>query len=390
AAPASAEDSWDAQAASGAAAPDDSLAAEAPPAIAAPASAEDSWDAQAASGAAAPDDSLAAEAPLEAHAVLQAASAGESRAAEASAAPEDAFAAGAAPKASGAAAASPQASGGLAEGGGGEVPPVLEPIGDGDAEGGPAAGGRGASGEVLEPTPGVDRTKFLESLMDDSDSVPRKVELDLDGIFDQARKEADELSPDSTHTPVTAPLPQDPDEEEESAQPPPSAPATPRKVSKFKLMFLVVPVALGALGLLFGIYQIFIKSEPPPETPALVISPEALVDTREAVPGELTLGRFLLSLEQAEGEPSAVAELEIILHFHDAADEWRLNANMVILRDAIFRLAKSRGSGILRDPAQRRQLQADLLATLNALPQFRTDQEHQFLTYVQISLLKKV
>jgi flagellar basal body-associated protein FliL len=238
----------------------------------------------------------------------------------------------------------------------------------------------------------VDRTRFLESLMEDGDNVPQKVELDLDGIFDQARKEADELTPDSTRTPVTAPLPQDQELDPDMPAPPPEPLKEPtaRKVSKFKLLFLVVPVALGALGLLFGIYQIFIKSPPPPPAPELVISPQALRDTRDPVPGEMTLGRFTLTLDAAGGEGPAVAELEIILHYHDTLDERVIRANMIYLRDVIFRIAKSRGAGILKDPAQRRQLQADLLATLNDLPHFRTDQEHQFLTYVQISVLKRV
>jgi flagellar basal body-associated protein FliL len=279
------------------------------------------------------------------------------------------------------------------------LPPRLVPLDDPDELSGTglpparAASGAGASGPdgtVLPPGAGVDRTRFLESLLEDGETVPQKVELDLDGIFDQARKEADELSPDSTRTPVTAPLPQDLDFEMPAPPPEPLKEPLARKVSKFKLLFLVVPVALGALGLLFGIYQIFIKSPPAPPVPDVVISPQELMDTRDPVPGEMTLGRFTLTLDAAGNDGPAVAELEIILHYHDTADERVIRANMIYLRDVIFRIAKRRGSGILKDPAQRRQLQADLLATLNDLPHFRTDQEHQFLTYVQISLLRRV
>jgi flagellar basal body-associated protein FliL len=266
---------------------------------------------------------------------------------------------------------------------------------DGSAEG-PSDGSFDGSSELGGEAVGeVDRTRFLESLLDEGENVPRKVELDLDGIFDQARKEADELAPDSTRTPVTAPLPPDPEEEasesaEPAPEPEPAGPPALRKVSKFKLLFLVVPVAVGALGLLWGIYQFFIKSPVEPPAPVVVITPETLVDTREPVPGEMNLGRFLLTLDaEGDGEP-AVAMLEIILHYHDTVDEQKINANMVILRDTIFRITQNRGARILKDPAMRRQLQADLLATLNSLPPFRTDQEHQFLTYVQISMLKGV
>jgi flagellar basal body-associated protein FliL len=236
----------------------------------------------------------------------------------------------------------------------------------------------------------VNRTRFLESLLEDGETVPQKVELDLDGIFDQARKEADELTPDSTRTPVTAPLPPDPDPDEPAPPPEPLSPPTQKKVSKFKLLSLVLPVTLGAIGLMLGVYQIFIKGAPSQEGAGLVITPESLVDDREPVPGELTLERFLLTLDPVGEEGPAVAMLEIILHYHDAPDEQIIKANMVLLRDAIFRITKRRGAGILKDPAQRRQLQADLLVTLNDLPAFRTDQEHQFLTYVQISVLKRV
>jgi flagellar basal body-associated protein FliL len=261
------------------------------------------------------------------------------------------------------------------------VPPRHEP-----ADPGPKADGGGGAIEK------VDRTRFLESLGDGGDAVPQKVELDLDGIFDQARKEADELKPDSTSMPVTAPLPEDPDDYAPAPPPEPLAAPTVRKVSKFKLLFLIVPVAVGALGLLFGIYQIFLKDRDgaPEPAPGVVITPEALVDTREPVPGEMPLGRFMLTLDASGGEGPAVAQMEIILHYHDTGDERVIRANMVFLRDAIFRITKSRGAGILKDPAQRRQLQADLLATLNELPAFRTDQEHRCLTYVQISLLKGV
>jgi hypothetical protein len=235
----------------------------------------------------------------------------------------------------------------------------------------------------------VDRTRFLESLGEDGETVPQKVELDLDGIFDQARREAEELTPDSTHMPVTAPLPPVPDEDVPAPPPEPLSPPTVKKVSKFKLLFLVGTMALGTLGLLFAIYQIFIKGTREPESPPLVITPETLVDSREPEPGEMTLGRFRLTLDAGEGDTPTVAELEIILHYHDTGDEDIIMANMVILRDAIYRISKRRGSGILKDPAQRRQLQADLLATLNDLPPFRTDQESRFLTYVQISFLRR-
>jgi hypothetical protein len=240
----------------------------------------------------------------------------------------------------------------------------------------------------------VDRTRFLESLMEDGEKVPRKVELDLDGIFSQAQKEAEKLSPDSTHSPETPPLPPmetDPD----MPAPPPEPLSEPkvRKVSKFKLLFLLLPIIVGALALMFGIYEIFIKSPPKVETPLIVLDPDA---KRELVPGEMTLQSFYFTLEGSEEDPSpAVTELEIILHYHDQDDVALINDNLVTLRDMIFRIAKANGKTLLSDPDLRRKLQADLLSTLHEQPFLKNHkgadgEESRVLTYVQISRLRKV
>ncbi|MDR1167072.1 MAG: hypothetical protein LBO66_14620 [Deltaproteobacteria bacterium] len=245
-----------------------------------------------------------------------------------------------------------------------------------------------------EGTGDEDRTRFLESLIDGSDeAVPRKVELDLDGIFDQAKKEAESLSPDETRTPVTAPLPpQEPERDPEEPAPPPEplAPPTVRKVSKFKLLFMLGPIVLGALALLVGVYQIFLKSDPQPADQDLLILTDPLERARDPEPGEMTLDRFRMTLDGAQDSPPAVAEIEFILHYHDAPDAFVIQNNLIEIRDIIFRVTKAQNQALLNTPSIRRQLQADLLSTLNDLPPLKGDQESQVLTYVQISVLRKI
>jgi flagellar basal body-associated protein FliL len=236
----------------------------------------------------------------------------------------------------------------------------------------------------------VDRTRFLESLLEEGEKVPRKVELDLDGIFTQAKEEADKLTPDSTHTPQSVPvLP--PMEDDETPVPPPEPLVEPRvrKVSKFKLLFLIAPIVVGVLGLAIGIYEIFIKSPPQVLTPLIVLDPNQKLDP---VPAEMTLDSFYLSLDDPQSSNPSVAELEIILHYNDSLDAHVINQNMVVLRDFIFRISKSTGSSLLSDPNVRRQLQADLLTTLNELPFFKSNEEEErtVLSYVQISRLRKI
>jgi hypothetical protein len=177
--------------------------------------------------------------------------------------------------------------------------------------------------------------------------------------------------------------------------PPPEPLSEPkvRKVSKFKLLFLLLPIIVGALALLFGVYEIFIKSPPKVETPLIILDLDA---KRELIPGEMTLQSFYFTLEGARDDPSpAVTELEIILHYHDQDDVAIINKNLVALRDMIFRIAKANGKNLLTDANLRRKLQADLLFTLNEQPFLKNHkgadgEESRILTYVQISRLRKV
>ncbi|MDR2352936.1 MAG: hypothetical protein LBF22_07180 [Deltaproteobacteria bacterium] len=238
-----------------------------------------------------------------------------------------------------------------------------------------------------------DRTRFLESLLDGTeDTIPRKVELDLDGIFAEAKKEAEQLSPDSTHTPVTAP-PLPPEEklpDEPVFAPEPFNPPTSKKISKLKLTMMLLPVVLGVGGLFFGIFQIFFKEVPQPDPLDLLIIQSPLDRHKEPIPGEFTLASFYMTLESNDGSPPVVAEMEIILHYQDTQYSVLLEDNLVELRDVIFRISKAQGKHLLSDPTLRRQLQANLLRTLNELPFLKADQENQVLTYVQISLLRQV
>jgi hypothetical protein len=271
-----------------------------------------------------------------------------------------------------------------------EAIPEGIPEGTGTGELPPDSRGKEAPGIPKDPGEAgheVDRTRFLESLLEDGEKVPRKVELDLDGIFTQAKEEADKLSPDSTHPPVKAPSPGD-----DVPAPPPEPLSEPkvRKVSKFKFLVLIAPIVVGVLGLGIGVYEIFLKSPPKVEEPLIVIDPDF---KKEPVPGEMTLERFYLTLEDPDDVEPAVAELEIILHYRDAPDAGTIDANRVALRDMIFRITKATGKPVLTDSSVRRQLQADLLTTLNELPYLKEETENGargILTYVQISRLRKI
>ncbi|MDR2460671.1 MAG: hypothetical protein LBE38_07820 [Deltaproteobacteria bacterium] len=235
----------------------------------------------------------------------------------------------------------------------------------------------------------VDRTRFLESLLEDGEKLPRKVELDLDGIFSMAKEEAEKLSPDSTHTPQEAPPLPPVEQDDDTPAPPPEPLVEPkvRKVSKLKLLFLVLPIAVGVIGLLLGIYEIFIKKPPASEqVPLVLIDP---LDSAQE-PGDMTLERFYITLDDVDGKGPLVVELEIILFYSDRLDVGLIRSNLVTLRDIIYRITKSTGSKVLTDNNVRRQLQADLLTTLNQIIPFNETAGHQVLSFVQISSLRKI
>jgi flagellar basal body-associated protein FliL len=237
------------------------------------------------------------------------------------------------------------------------------------------------------------RNDFLKSLMDgDGDAVPQKVELDLDGIFDQARKEAEELSPEATHLPVEAPKPEepapDPSPEADLAGEAALTPAEIKKVARYKMLIVLGTLGVVVLGMLFALYRIFFRSVPPaPQVRPFVVEPDSLLSSRAPMPGEMPLGRFYLTL--GEAPDSVVVEMEITLHYHDSPDAALINSEMTLIRDLIYRLTKSLGPSLLTDSDVRRQLQADLLQTLNNLEALRSDPADPRLTYVQISLLSK-
>jgi hypothetical protein len=153
---------------------------------------------------------------------------------------------------------------------------------------------------------------------------------------------------------------------------------------------MLIPLVLGVLALVFGAWQIFFTSPPPEDELVLLAITDPLSVVREPEPGEMTLERFHLTLEGQEDRPPAVAEIEFILHYHDTPDAFIIQNNMVELRDIIFRVTKAQGQALLTNSGVRRQLQADLLSTLNELPAFKRDEENRILTYVQISVLRRV
>ena len=225
----------------------------------------------------------------------------------------------------------------------------------------------------------------------DGDVVPQKVELDLDGIFDQARKEAEQLSPDATHQPVDAPAP------EPEAAPPPAeevmdlAPLSSdgiRKVARYKMLIVLATLGVVVLGTLFALYRIFFKTVPQaPAVRPFVVEPDSLLASRAAMPGEMPLGRFFLTL--GEASEAVVVEMEITLHYHDSPDAPIIVREMTLIRDIVYRLTESFGPSLLTDSDVRRQLQGDLLQTLNNIEALRSDPADPRLTYVQITLLAK-
>jgi len=232
------------------------------------------------------------------------------------------------------------------------------------------------------------RANFLKSLLDGNDLVPQKVELDLDGIFDGAKKEAETISPDATRTPVEAPKEEAARDEPNLAAVEPLAAPVVRKVPKFKLLLLIGILFLGVGGLGFGIYRIFFKSLPPNHNEApLAVETDDLVENGEYEPGEVTLERFYINMDG--GALTGVVELEIILHYRDKRDSQVIQSEIVLIRDMIYRLAKAAGADILSKTDSRRKLQRDLFGVLNNLASFKGDLDNPRITYVQISLLRR-
>jgi flagellar basal body-associated protein FliL len=238
-------------------------------------------------------------------------------------------------------------------------------------------------GEDLDPN----RANFLKSLLDGNDVVPQKVELDLDGIFDGAKKEAETISPDATRTPVEAPKEEPLKVEDEKPDVEPLAAPVIRKVPKFKLFLLIGILFLGVGGLGFGIYRIFFKSPPVTPSSAPFAVEDDLIEEADPEPGEVTLERFFINL--GSGNQAVTVEMEIILHYRDKLDSQIIGAEVVLIRDMIYRLTKAVGVEILSKTEVRRKLQSDLLGVLNNLDPFKGDPDNPRLTYVQISLLRR-
>ncbi|MDR1871603.1 MAG: flagellar basal body-associated FliL family protein [Deltaproteobacteria bacterium] len=250
--------------------------------------------------------------------------------------------------------------------------------------------------KVSDPSDPSDpnREGFLQSLGDldevEEENVPKKVELDLDGIFNEAKKEAESLSPEATHFPEEAPTdkPLEATEKPIPITPETTGPSHPVKFARYKLFIFIGLIVVAVAGLGFGVYRIFLRSpveEPPPKEEFVIEDDLAVV--RVKTPGVFTLDRFYVSL--GEEPDKTVVEMEIILHYQDEPVVEVIKTEMVMIRDLIYRLTKSMSPSMLTEMDERRQLQANLLTTLNSLPSFMSDPADPALTYVQISLLKK-
>ncbi|MDR0621948.1 MAG: hypothetical protein LBJ61_08740, partial [Deltaproteobacteria bacterium] len=235
-----------------------------------------------------------------------------------------------------------------------------------------------------------DRSEFLKSLMEgEGDVVPQKVELDLDGIFDMAKKEAETISPDSTFQPVEAPAPEEPPAAKEDIidTAPLNSASQIRKVARFKMFILLGTVSLVGLGLLVVLYTLFFRGAPEPIQVAPPIQADPLEAHREVISGEKNLDGFVITLD--DGDTPVVVEMNIILHYRDVADEPIIDSQINPIRDTIYRLTKYAGQALLTDSEKRVRFQADLLYTLNDLDRIKADPINPRLTYVQISLLRR-
>jgi flagellar basal body-associated protein FliL len=225
----------------------------------------------------------------------------------------------------------------------------------------------------------------------DSDVVPQKVELDLDGIFDMARKEAETISPDSTFQPVEAPAPAPEPEHEQEAEvidtAPLNASAPVKKVARFKMILVVATLSLIGLGLVFVVYTLLFNKPKAPVLPLPTYEADPIDTQRVPISGEMPLERFIIPM--VDRESPVTVEMALILHYRDQADESVLKAQEVQLRDISYRLAKEAGASLLTDTEARQRFQANLLATLNNIDQIKADPENPRLTYVQISLLRR-
>jgi hypothetical protein len=278
--------------------------------------------------------------------------------------------------------------------GGGDIDDVPtgesgKPLGGDSGERDGSLAGR-ARPPVKSDETGQGRADFLKSLMDgDSDAVPQKVELDLDGIFDQAKKEAENLSPDATRHPVEAPRPDEVKEEEPADDidvAPLNAGAQFKKVARVKMFILLGTLAVVAVGLLFVVYSIFIKGRQAPPPPPPPIAADPIDAPRELTPGERPLGPFFLIMNEAE--PAKVLEMQVILHYRDEVDAPLIEVNKAEISNQIFLYAKAEGQELLTDMDKRTAFQARMLEVLNALPSLRSDPLDPRLTYLQISMLR--
>jgi flagellar basal body-associated protein FliL len=251
-----------------------------------------------------------------------------------------------------------------------------------------------SNGAARAPLPGngddKDRNDFLKSLMDgDGDVVPQKVELDLDGIFDMAKKEAENISPDSTFQPVEAPKPEEPAPvvEEVIDVAPLNSASQIKKVARFKMAILVGTLSVVVLGLVFVLYTLFFNKPKAPVATVPVFQADSLETHKEYIPGEMTLPNFIISLD--DGDRPVVVEMGVILHYHDISDEPIIRDQIYPIRDNIYRITKAEGQALLTDTDKRVRFQANLLTTLNNLERIKTDPTNPRLTYVQISLLRR-
>ena len=221
--------------------------------------------------------------------------------------------------------------------------------------------------------PAAPPPEMHEADLNFDDLTTKKVELDIDGIFLESAEEQ-------------APPAEEPEPEPEFPAPPEPAPTIetehepPKKrIPRVKLLLIVVPALVVALGLVFGVYKLFFSSKQDPGAAReLVIDPR--VPPRDPQPGEMPLEAFYIGFPGNQGD--TLVEMTVVLHYNDFPDKAVVGEQLGTVRDLIFRAAQGKGSQVISDGEMQKALREELAANINlALG-------HEAVSYVQITQIR--
>ncbi|MCL2029839.1 MAG: flagellar basal body-associated FliL family protein [Deltaproteobacteria bacterium] len=216
------------------------------------------------------------------------------------------------------------------------------------------------------PVPdGADPESDLLSHLASGVALPKKVELDLEDDFleDLASQVSGTANQPSEPSEEPAPEPEEPAPSEEEPVPP-EEPAEPeplavrlRKIPKPLLLAALALLLLVLTGLGWGVHRLFFHSPPPR---ILVINPA--VPQRDPEPGEVLLRPFYINFA---GEPEAIVEMSVQLYYNDLPDRELIETNLPVVREAIFRLTRIKGSQVVTSGEMQRALRQELIRAAN-------------------------